>query len=76
MLAKIATLLPTHTRRSEESEALQQFSTPVSGVPVKQPLRTPIIAVFAYVMASAMGAKERTICLKLCDEYNEKYSII
>jgi predicted RNA methylase len=29
MLAKIAGLLPTHTRRSEESEALQQFSTPV-----------------------------------------------
>ena len=29
MLAKIATLLPTHTRRSEESEALQQFSTPI-----------------------------------------------
>ena len=29
MLAKIARLLPTHTRRSEESEALQQFSTPI-----------------------------------------------
>ena len=29
MLAKIAGLLPTHTRRSEESEALQQFSTPI-----------------------------------------------
>jgi len=29
MLAKIAGLLPTHTRRSEESEALQQFSTPL-----------------------------------------------
>src|SRR5258708_5847038 len=29
MLAKIAGLLPTHTRRSEESQALQQFSTPV-----------------------------------------------
>jgi predicted RNA methylase len=28
MLAKIAGLLPTHTRRSEESETLQQFSTP------------------------------------------------
>lgn len=27
-LAKIAGLLPTHTRRSEESQALQQFSTP------------------------------------------------
>ena len=28
MLAKVAGLLPTHTRRSEESQALQQFSTP------------------------------------------------
>ena len=29
MLAKLANLLPTHTRRSVESQALQQFSTPV-----------------------------------------------
>ncbi len=29
MLAKIASLLPTHTRRSEESQMLQQFSTPI-----------------------------------------------
>lgn len=29
MLAKIAGLLPTHTRRSEESETFQQFSTPI-----------------------------------------------
>ena len=29
MLGKVARLLPTHTRRSEESEALQQFSTPI-----------------------------------------------
>lgn len=29
MLAKIASLLPTHTRRSEESEAFQQFSAPI-----------------------------------------------
>ena len=28
-LTKILGLLPTHTRRSEESQALQQFSTPV-----------------------------------------------
>ncbi|WP_292316572.1 strawberry notch family protein [Mesorhizobium sp.] len=27
-LSKIASLLPTHTRRSEEAQALQQFSTP------------------------------------------------
>jgi len=30
MLAKIAGLLPTHTRRSEESQTLQQFSTPIA----------------------------------------------
>ncbi|MEH3046677.1 strawberry notch family protein [Sphingomonas adhaesiva] len=29
VLAKIAALLPTHTRRSEESQAMQQFSTPL-----------------------------------------------
>jgi predicted RNA methylase len=29
MLAKVAALVPSHTRRSEESDALQQFSTPV-----------------------------------------------
>ena len=30
MLAKVAALLPSHTRRSEESQALQQFSTPLA----------------------------------------------
>jgi len=29
MLTRITRLLPTHTRRSEESESLQQFSTPI-----------------------------------------------
>jgi hypothetical protein len=29
MLGKVAALLPTHTRRSQESRALQQFSTPI-----------------------------------------------
>src|SRR6266481_3126198 len=29
MLTKIAALLPSHTRRSEESQTLQQFSTPI-----------------------------------------------
>ena len=29
MLAKVADLLPSHTRRSEESETFQQFSTPL-----------------------------------------------
>src|SRR3546814_18671925 len=30
MLAKLAALLPSQTRRSEESPALQQFSTPIA----------------------------------------------
>ena len=30
MLAKLAALMPSHTRRSEESQALQQFSTPIA----------------------------------------------
>jgi predicted RNA methylase len=30
MLAKIAALVPSHTHRSEESQALQQFSTPIT----------------------------------------------
>jgi protein strawberry notch len=29
MLARVASLLPTHTRRSEDSQLLQQFSTPI-----------------------------------------------
>jgi P-loop containing NTP hydrolase pore-1 len=29
-LTKLAALLPSHTRRSEESQALQQFSTPIA----------------------------------------------
>ncbi len=30
MLEKIASLLPSHTRRTQESDALQQFSTPIT----------------------------------------------
>ena len=30
MLGQLAALLPSHTRRSEESQALQQFSTPIA----------------------------------------------
>lgn len=40
MLTRVAGLIPTHTRRSEESQRLQQFSTPVS---------------LAYVAARAAG---------------------
>src|SRR5262245_14872224 len=30
MLTKLAALIPSHTRRSEESQSLQQFSTPIT----------------------------------------------
>ena len=46
MLTKIASLLPTQTRRSEESESLQQFSTPIRlGLSPASPprLRPPIV---------------------------------
>ena len=37
LLGRIAALLPTHTRRSEESQTLQQFSTPIHD-PARWPL--------------------------------------
>jgi predicted RNA methylase len=48
MLARIAGLLPTHTRRSEESQAFQQFSTPI-------PLG------FAATTAAAITAADRVL---------------
>ncbi|WP_456151447.1 strawberry notch-like NTP hydrolase domain-containing protein [Defluviicoccus vanus] len=47
-LVKIAGLLPTHTRRSTESEAFQQFSTPI-------PLG------FAGLTAAAIGPADRVL---------------
>ncbi|MDH0910547.1 strawberry notch family protein [Rhizobium pusense] len=49
MLNKVANLIPTHTRRSEESQELQQFSTPI-------PL--------AYVAARAAGLMAGDIVLE------------
>ncbi|MQW87011.1 strawberry notch-like NTP hydrolase domain-containing protein [Sinorhizobium saheli] len=49
MLTKVASLIPTHTRRSEESQQFQQFSTPI-------PL--------AYVAARAAGLKADDIVLE------------
>lgn len=49
MLTKVASLVPTHTRRSEESQALQQLSTPM-------PL--------AYVAAFAAGVLADDIVLE------------
>ncbi|MGY4629886.1 hypothetical protein ACVWY3_007642 [Bradyrhizobium sp. USDA 4486] len=40
MRAKIASCLPTHTRRSEDSQALQRFSTPI-------PLALPLVTAAA-----------------------------
>jgi hypothetical protein len=40
MLAKLAALVPSHTRRSEESQALQQFSTAAARKPAPRPPRT------------------------------------
>ena len=49
ILTKVASLIPTHTRRSEESQQFQQFSTPI-------PL--------AYVAARAAGLKADDIVLE------------
>lgn len=49
MISRIGGLLPTHTRRSEESQALQQFSTP-----------TPL----AFIAAMAAGITERDVVLE------------
>jgi len=49
MLAKVGSLLPTQTRRSEESHALQQFSTPLE---------------FAYVASLAAGIGAGDIVLE------------
>jgi len=48
LFSRIADLLPTHTRRSEESQALQQFSTPI-------PLG------LAAVRAAAITASDRVL---------------
>ncbi|MBW8791440.1 MAG: methylase, partial [Rhizobium leguminosarum] len=49
MLTKVANLMPTHTRRSEESQARQQFSTPI-------PL--------AYVVSRAAGVIAADVVLE------------
>ena len=52
MLTKIAGLLPTHTRRSEESQAFQQFSTPI---PLGFAARTAAAITPADLRAGALG---------------------
>ncbi|WP_414462439.1 strawberry notch-like NTP hydrolase domain-containing protein [Hyphomicrobium sp. DY-1] len=49
MLEKLGALLPTHTRRSEESQELQQFSTPLE---------------LAYLVAHAAAITDRDVVLE------------
>ncbi|KAH2814765.1 hypothetical protein KXV85_004678, partial [Aspergillus fumigatus] len=72
MLARVASCLPTHTRRSEDSQALQQFSTPIPlGLaacsaaritPVDRVLEpsagTGLLAVFAELAGGALVLNE------------------
>jgi len=72
MLTKLGALAPTHTRRSEESAALQQFSTPIAlgfaasaaaaitpGDLVLEPSAgTGLLAVFAALAGGALALNE------------------
>ena len=72
MLERLANLLPTHTRRSEESEAFQQFSTPLPlglaaavaagigpGDRVLEPSAgTGLLAILAEIMGGALHLNE------------------
>ena len=72
MLSRIAGLLPTHTRRTRESEAFQQFSTPMplahaasiaadltGGDVVLEPSAgTGMLAVFAEIMGARLALNE------------------
>ena len=72
MLTKLASLLPSHTRRSEELQALQQFSTPialglaasvaarlVSGDLVLEPSAgTGLLAIFAEIAGAGLVLNE------------------
>ena len=57
MLTKIANLLPTQTRRSEESKSLQQFSTPIglAFVVGQWPSQEGHYPVVAYQTAFGLG---------------------
>ncbi|BAJ79754.1 hypothetical protein ACMV_04070 [Acidiphilium multivorum AIU301] len=72
MLAKLAALAPTHTRRSEESAALQQFSTPIalgfaasaaaaitpSDLVLEPSAGTGLLAVFAALAGGVLALNE------------------
>ena len=72
MISRIAGLLPTHTRRSEESQALQQFSTPAplalvaaiaagvtpDDVVLEPSAGTGLMAIFAEIMGARLALNE------------------
>ncbi|MDP1748196.1 MAG: methylase, partial [Reyranella sp.] len=72
ILNKIAALLPTHTRRSEESQALQQFSTPIAlgfvaanaaaitpaDLVLEPSAGTGLLAIFAELAGSGLALNE------------------
>jgi hypothetical protein len=72
MLAKVADLLPSHTRRSAESETFQQFSTPLplasvaataaAIAPTDRVLEpsagTGLLAIFAELAGASLGLNE------------------
>jgi len=72
MLGRIAALLPTHTRRSEESQARQQFSTPLAlgyvaasaasiapaDLVLEPSAGTGLLAVFAELAGSRLALNE------------------
>jgi len=72
MLGRIAALLPTHTRRSEESQALQQFSTPLAlgfvaasaaaitpaDLVLEPSAGTGLLAIFAELAGSGLALNE------------------
>nr|WP_245279732.1 bifunctional class I SAM-dependent methyltransferase/DEAD/DEAH box helicase [Rhizobium leguminosarum] len=72
MLTKVAGLLPTHTRRTEESQALQQFSTPIplayvasraggitaADVVLEPSAGTGLLAIFAELVGARLALNE------------------
>lgn len=72
MLSRVAGLLPTHTRRTRESEAFQQFSTPMplahaasiaagltgGDVMLEPSAGTGMLAVFAEIMGARLALNE------------------
>lgn len=72
MLEKVAGLLPTHTRRTQESEALQQFSTPIvfghvaivaagltaADIVLEPSAGTGLLAIFAELAGASLALNE------------------